>query len=135
MKTSKVVSALLLAWAVLFVVACKTLETPTAQPVAYQSVWSQLYPATLNQSANAETLMGGFKYAAATQSLTGARSRWTAFLGEWRPQNGQFEDGLHARLVTWAELEMRRVHLLESGDLAGASQVDDELRNLAKEME
>lgn len=128
-------SGLMLVWAALFVIACQTVDDGSAQTVAYRSVWSQLYPASLKQSPDADTMQGCFIHAVSAQTLDVAVKRWSSFLGEWKPQDGQFEDGMHARLVSWAELEMQRTRHLESGNLTSAREVDAELLKFARQME
>ena len=129
------ISGLLLVWAALFVIACQTVDDGRAQTVAYRSVWNQLYPASLKQSPDADSLQSRFIHAASAQTLDVAIKRWSSFLGEWRPQNGQFENGMQARLVSWAELEMQRTRHLETGNLTAAREVEAELLKFSSQME
>lgn len=79
---------------------------------AYRSIWSELYPATLQIEYSTDTLQGAFRFAAAAQNPLEAKNRWSKFLTEWDPLNGEFEDAMHANLVAWAKLELRRVDAL-----------------------
>ncbi len=134
-KIRLAISWLILVWAAFFVIACQTVNDHDAQTVAYRSVWSQLYPTSVNQSPDTNTLHGRFIYAVSAQSLDVAKKLWSTFLSEWKPKNGYFEDGMHARLISWAELEMQRTRYLEISNLAAAKEVGAELRRLAKQME
>ena len=46
-----------------------------------------------------------------------APSSWQRFVDEFDPQDGYFEDGMHARLVEWAKMELLRLHHRASGDV------------------
>jgi len=134
-KLRSAISGLVLLWAMFFIISCQAVGDHGEQTLVYQSVWSQLYPASLNQSPDSDTLQGRFIYAVSARSLDVAKKRWSAFLGEWKPQDGYFEDAMHARLISWAELEMQRTRHLDIGNLEAAKEVDTELRRFARQME
>ncbi len=67
------ISGLVLLWAVFFAITCQAVDDHDTQTVVYQSVWSQLYPASLNQSLDADTLQGRFLYAVSAHSLDVAK--------------------------------------------------------------
>lgn len=121
--------------ALMTLVACTTVDRPTGDTQAYRSIWSELFPKTLRRELGQDSLQGAFYFAAAAKSQAAAQERWTKFLSDWAPAHGGFEDAMHARFVTWAELEMQRLQYLKAGDLSEAIAVSGELRGLAAELE
>ena len=128
-------SGLVLILAALFLAACQTVDSNTVQTQTYKSVWRQLYPTTLNQSVTTDSLQGHFRHAASAQTLDTASDQWFLFLSEWKPEDGLFEDGMQARLVDWAELELKRSQFLLDDNPAAAQDIEAELRQLAAEFE
>lgn len=114
--------------------ACDTGPAPDGPALPYRSMWAELYPATLHAETPSDTLQGAFRFAATAQTVDEARSRWSDFLSEWDPPNGEFEDAMHANLVTWARLERQRVDVLVA-DPSGLQAVDQQLRALARTYE
>ena len=114
--------------------ACGPDGAPDELARPYRSMWAELYPTTLQADTPGETLQGAFRLAAAARTVDEARSRWSNFLSEWDPRSGEFEDAMHANLVTWARLERRRVEvfLADPSELAA---VDQQLRALARTYE
>lgn len=47
---------------------------------------------------------------------------------EWAPPCGEFEDGTHANLVIWEELELESLQKLKQNQRAAAESVYDRLR-------
>ena len=114
--------------------ACDPGGTPGDTASTYRSMWSELYPATLQIENSTDTLQGGFRFAAAAQTPLEAKNRWSGFLAEWDPPNGEFEDAMHANLVAWAKLERRRVEVLDD-DPAELQLINQQLRALAAQLE
>jgi len=42
---------------------------------------------------------------------------WQRFVDEFDPKDGYFEDGMHARLVEWAKMELVRLQHRARGDV------------------
>jgi hypothetical protein len=86
-------------------------------PGSYLSVWAQLNPEVLEIASSPGTLLGEFRAAAKVRDDQTAASSWQRFVDEFDPQDGYFEDGMHARLVEWAKMELVRLHHRASGDV------------------
>jgi hypothetical protein len=115
-------------------IACDPGGTPGDAASTFRSMWSELYPATLQIEYSTDTLEGAFRFAAAAQTPLEAKNRWSRFLAEWDPPNGEFEDAMHANLVAWAKLERRRVEVLV-GDSAELQLINQQLRALVAQLE
>ena len=115
--------------------ACKPDHEPIDNASDYRSIWVELYPGSLRRDLAKDTLQGSFYAAAAAETRTVAEDRWSGFLSAWSPAGGEFEDGMHAHLVTWAELEMQRLRYLKKKDQSAAEAVSKKLRGLAAESE
>lgn len=115
--------------------ACNTDGGAAVDTQAYRSIWVELYPNSLRQELAEDTLQGSFQRAAAAATVAQAEDRWARFLSAWTPGQGGFEDGMHAHLVTWAELEMKRLQHLKQKDSSATQTVSDQLRRLAAEFE
>jgi len=114
--------------------ACDPGGTPGDTALTYRSMWSELYPATLQIEYSTDTLQGAFHFAAAAQTQLEAQHRWSRFLAEWGPLNGEFEDAMHANLVAWAKLERRRVDVLVT-DPAELQLINQQLRDFVEQLE
>ena len=119
----------------LFLPACNPAEAPAEDSLAYQSVWAELYPDSLQRDLGEGTLQGAFFSAASAGSQAAAEERWAEFLSVWTPPNGEYEDGMQATLVTWAELEMQRLEHLKHDERSAAEAVGNKLRELAADFE
>lgn len=116
-------------------IACNSDEKAFEDPLAYRSMWAELYPDSLRRELPPDTLQGSFYFAAAAESQATAEERWAKFLSAWRPAHGEFEDGMHAHLVTWAELEMQRLQYLKQKKHSEMEAVNNKLRELAADFE
>ena len=114
--------------------ACDPGGTPGDTASTYRSMWSELYPATLQIEYSTDTLQGAFRFAAAAQTPLEAKNRWSRFLTQWDPANGEFGDGMHANLVAWAKLEQRRADVFVD-DPAELQLINRQLRTLAVQLE
>ena len=83
----------------------------------YVSVWAQLNPEVLESPSSTGSLQGEFLTAAKARSDQVALSSWQRFVEEFDPKDGYFEDGMHARLVEWAKMELVRMRHRASGDV------------------
>lgn len=119
---------------ILALAACGPGPAPDEAALPYRSMWAELYPAALQAEPPGDTLQGAFRLAAAARTVDEARRLWSNFLSEWDPPDGEFEDAMHAGLVSWARLERRRVDvfLADPSELAA---VDRQLRALAETYE
>ncbi|MCB1908525.1 MAG: hypothetical protein KDH15_14240 [Rhodocyclaceae bacterium] len=102
---------------------------------AYRSVWASLFPPSPSPDGGRSPLQQDFASAASSVSQAEAMERWTRFLSDWAPADGQFEDGMQARLVNWAELERERLRYLMRGEDSAAESVSRELHGIATEFE
>jgi hypothetical protein len=114
--------------------ACDSGGTSGDTVSIYHSTWSELYPATLQAEYSIDTLQGAFRFAAAAQTPLEAKNRWSIFLTEWDPPNGEFEDAMHGNLVAWAILERRRIDV-PVDDPAEQQLIDRQLRALVVQLE
>lgn len=120
--------------ALLGLTACATTDNVnTLLSTKYQSVWGKLYPDAILSESNEPSLMSSFNYAAASNTLLDAEFRWKEFLRNWSPSNGEYEDGMHATLIEWGELELRRVHYLKNGNQPASQEVEELLNELDAE--
>ncbi len=83
----------------------------------YVSVWAQLNPEVFDTPGSPDTLQGEFLAAAKARDDQAARKSWQWFVDEFDPKDGYFEDGMHARLVEWAKMELVRLQHRSSGDV------------------
>lgn len=83
----------------------------------YVSVWAQLNPEVLDTAASPGSLQGEFHAAAKARDDQAARKSWQLFVDEFEPKDGYFEDGMHARLVEWAKMELVRLQHRASSDV------------------
>lgn len=83
----------------------------------YVSVWAQLNPEVLESPSSMGSLQGEFLTAAKARSDHVALRSWQRFVEEFDPKDGYFEDGMHARLVEWAKMELVRMRHRASGDV------------------
>ena len=127
--------ATVLLFIVLTLMACNSDDETYKDPPAYRSMWIELYPDSLRRVLARDTLQGAFYFAAAAESQAAAEQRWAKFLSAWAPDHGEFEDAMHAHLVTWAELEMQRLDYLKQNEHSAMQAVSDKLRELAAEIE
>jgi hypothetical protein len=84
----------------------------------YVSVWAQLNPEVFETVDSPGSLLGEFRAAAKAGDDQTARKDWQRFVDDFDPQDGFFEDGMHARFVEWAKMELVRLQHRASGDLA-----------------
>jgi len=115
--------------------ACDPADAPLEDTLAYRSIWAELYPDSLHRKLGHGTLQGAFFFAASADSQAAAEKRWANFLSVWTPENGEFEDAMHANLVTWAELEMQRLESLKHNRKSATEAVSNTLRDLAADFE
>jgi len=83
----------------------------------YVSVWAQLNPEVLESPSSPGSLQGEFRAAAKVRGDQAARRSWQRFVEEFDPKDGYFEDGMHARLVEWAKMELVRLQHRARGDV------------------
>jgi hypothetical protein len=83
----------------------------------YVSVWAQLNPEVLESPSSPGSLQGEFRTAAMVGGDLAARRGWQRFVEEFDPKDGYFEDGMHARLVEWAKMELVRLQHRARGDV------------------
>ena len=83
----------------------------------YVSVWAQLNPEVLETAGSPGTLQGEFRAAAKARDDQAARKSWQRFVDEFDPKDGYFEDGMHARFVEWAKMELVRLQHRASSDV------------------
>ncbi len=112
--------------------ACSPGVEPSDAPV-YRSVWSELYPDSLNRKPSQDTLRGSFHFAASAGSQSVAKQRWEKFLSTWTPSKGQLEDAMQGNYLAWATLELQRVTYLQHNNQSGVQEMDKKLRELASE--
>jgi hypothetical protein len=111
--------------------ACNPADQPIEETLAYRSVWAELYPKSLERDLNPKTLQGAFNFAAAAKSRSEAEQRWTQFLSNWKPENGEYEDAMQANLLRWGELEMQRLESLSHNNPSATEAANNRLRSLA----
>lgn len=104
-------------------------------PIAYKSVWAELYPATLESGQSAAPMFRDFYEAAKSQRLRTAKRRWQQFEEKYGPVDGGFEDASQERLWKWAELELKRCEYLLDKDSAKAVGMERALKNYAAEQD
>lgn len=83
----------------------------------YVSVWAQLNPEVLESPSSPGSLQGEFRAAAKMRGDQLALGSWQRFVDEFDPKDGYFEDGMHARLVEWAKMELVRLQHRARGDV------------------
>jgi hypothetical protein len=83
----------------------------------YISVWAQPNPDVLEIASSPGSLLGEFRAAAKARDDQAAVNSWQRFVNEFNPEDGYFEDGMHARLVEWAKMELVRLHHRATGDV------------------
>ena len=105
-------------WVAVTVLACNPALSPAQDRLTpYVSVWAQLNPEVLEIESSPGSLLGEFRAAAKARDDQAARNSWQRFVNEFDPEDGYFEDGMHARLVEWAKMELVRLHHRASGDV------------------
>jgi len=105
-------------WLAATVLACNPALLPAQDALApYVSVWAQLNPEVLEIASSPGSLLGEFRAAAKARDDQVAAKSWQQFVDEFDPEDGYFEDGMHARLVEWAKMELVRLHHRASGDV------------------
>lgn len=105
-------------WVAATVLACNPVLLPAQDELTpYVSVWAQLNPEVLEIASSPGSLLGEFRTAAKALDDQAARNGWQRFVDEFEPEDGYFEDGMHARLVDWAKMELVRLHHRASGDI------------------
>ena len=124
-----------LVFILLTLLACNSADAPLEDTLAYRSMWAELYPDSLHRELSHGTLQGAFFFAAFADSQAAVEERWAKFLSDWTPGNGEFEDAMHANLVTWAELELQRLEYLKQNNKSAAEAVNNKLRDLAADFE
>ena len=103
----------------LAVTALGCLETPAPEKQAtdpYVSVWAQLNPDVFESENSPGSLLGEFREVAKVRDDQAALNSWQQFLKEFNPQDGYYEDGMHARFVEWAKMEVVRLQHRANGD-------------------
>ena len=100
------------------VLACNTVQLPAQDELTpYVSVWAQLNPEVLEIESSPGSLLGEFRAAAKARDDQAARKSWQRFVDEFDPKDGYFEDGMHARFVEWAKMELVRLQHRASSDV------------------
>ncbi len=110
------ISALFFGLAVTLLACNPALLPAQDERTPYVSVWAQLNPEVLGTSDSPGSLQGEFRAAAKARNDQAARKSWQRFVDEFDPKDGYFEDGMHARLVEWAKMELVRLQHRSSGD-------------------
>ena len=105
-------------WLTLTMLACCSAQ-PSAQDelTPYVSVWAQLNPEVFETADSPGSLLGEFRAAAKAADDQAARKDWQRFIDDFDPEDGFFEDGMHARFVEWAKMELLRLQYRASGDV------------------
>ena len=110
-------------WLAVAVFACNPALSAAQDELApYVSVWAQLNPEVFERPVSPGSLQGEFRAAAKSRNDQTARRNWQRFVDEFDPKDGYFEDGMHARLVEWAKMELVRLQHRASGDLEAEEQ-------------
>ncbi len=105
-------------WLAVTVLACNPVLLPAQDELTpYVSVWAQLNPEVLETASSPGSLQGEFRAAAKARDDQSARKSWQRFVDDFEPKDGYFEDGMHARLVEWAKMELVRLQHRASGDV------------------
>ncbi|MDX2505041.1 MAG: hypothetical protein QNL62_11290 [Gammaproteobacteria bacterium] len=105
-------------WLVVAVFGCVPALSPAQDELTpYVSVWAQLNPEVLETASSPGSLQGEFRTAAKVRGDQAARRSWQRFVDEFDPKDGFFEDGMHARLVEWAKMELVRLQHRARGDV------------------
>jgi hypothetical protein len=105
-------------WFVTTMFVCNPTLLPAHDALApYVSVWAQLNPDVHEIASSPGSLLGEFRAAAKARTDLKAVNSWRRFVNEFDPEDGYFEDGMHARLVGWAKMELVRLHHRASGDV------------------
>lgn len=103
--------------ALTMLVCCPALLSAQDELRPYVSVWAQLNPEVFESADSPGSLMGEFRAAAKAGDDQTARNGWQRFVDDFDPQDGFFEDGMHARFVEWAKMELVRLHYRASGNV------------------
>ena len=107
-------------------------------PIAYQSMWAELYPATLvsrDDGGSQSPVFQDFYAAAKSQRLRSAKRRWEQFDKKYGPVEGGFEDATQERLWKWAEMELKRCTFLLDKDQAKVAAIEKSIRKYAAEQD
>ncbi len=114
------------------VAACSPTSEPAADPGgqvhSYRSAWMEIQGETARQEAPPGSLFHDFHQAAAAVTVAQARERWMGFLVSHRPEDGMYEDSIHARFVSWAERELERLELIASGQPEAAAELVERMK-------
>ena len=123
----------LIVWFAIAGLGCTETSPPEQQSLApYVSVWAQLNPNVFEMANSPGSLLGEFHAAAKTRDDQTARDSWQRFIDEFDPTDGYFEDGMHARLVEWAKMELVRLQHRASGDVDAEQAQIAEMRKKAE---
>ena len=105
-------------WLVVVTLGCVPALSPAQDELTpYVSVWAQLNPEVLEIASSPGSLQGEFRAAAKARDDQAARKSWQRFVDEFDPKDGYFEDGMHARFVEWAKMELVRLQHRASSDV------------------
>lgn len=105
-------------WLVVVTLGCvPALSSAQDELTPYVSVWAQLNPEVLEIASSPGSLQGEFRAAAKARDDQAARKSWQRFVDEFDPKDGYFEDGMHARFVEWAKMELVRLQHRASSDV------------------
>jgi hypothetical protein len=116
--SSRSVGSLLVALVVAVLGYVPALSLAQDELTPYVSVWAQLNPEVLESPSSPGSLQGEFRAAAKMGGDQLALRSWQRFVDEFDPKDGYFEDGMHARLVEWAKMELVRLQHRARGDVA-----------------
>jgi hypothetical protein len=103
--------------ALTMLVCCPALLSAQDELTPYVSVWAQLNPEVFETADSPGSLLGEFRAAAKADDDQAARNGWQRFVDDFDPTDGFFEDGMHARFVEWAKMELVRLQYRASGDI------------------
>lgn len=105
-------------WLALMMLACcPALLSAQDGLTPYVSVWAQLNPDVFETADSPGSLLGEFLAAAKAADDQAARDGWQRFVDDFDPEDGFFEDGMHARFVEWAKMELLRLQYRARGDI------------------
>lgn len=106
-------------------------STSTHEEKQYRSVWAEVYPDSKAPKTVPGSIQQDFFLCVQADSLEDAEKKWAGFLSRHAPQDGFYEDAVHARYVEWAQGEMERIRLLQNEDAEGEQRLVEKMMKLS----